>query len=141
MTSAHPPSHSNGTSRTRKPRPRSTIGINPLDLSPLPAAADERAPGSPASAGDSDRSAAGKGVFAAWAAGTESVLKALFDAHDAALRANQAALEASANTQRQIAHEWTEAARQARDAALGACRTGLQAASPPHAEDDRPPRG
>ena len=71
MTPAEP-SDANETARSRKPRPRSTIGLNPLDLSPPPTTAEDKVPvAPPEQSGDrSDLIDPGRGVFAAWAAST-----------------------------------------------------------------------
>jgi hypothetical protein len=123
MTSNPPASRggpTNGTPQTRKPRARSTIGVNPLDASPTPARA------APPQTEKLEGAAAGQRVFAAWAAGTEGVLKALFEAQNSALRANLSVLEASATAQRNVTRELTEAAREAQAAALEAFRTRLE---------------
>jgi hypothetical protein len=132
MTPAEP-SNANETASSRKPRPRSTIGINPLDLSPLPTTAEDKPkvvePPQPDER--SELTDPGRGVFAAWAASTEGILEALLETQTATLEANLTALEAGAKAQQRIAHKWTEAARTAQAAALVAFHSAGRQATPP----------
>ena len=117
------------------PRRKSTIGKNPLDAvaPPMPAAepAQPAAPtpaGAPPAAGPP---AVGRQVFEAWASGTESVLRATFEAQNAALSAGLSVVASTTDVSRAALDEWAELGRQAQQAVLDAFRATL----------DRAPRG
>ena len=101
------------------PRRRTTIGKNPLDALAPPAPAAEARPAQTRAAAPPG---GGRQVFEAWASGTESVLRATFEAQNAALTAGLSVVEATSDISRAALDEWTELGRQAQQAVLDAFR-------------------
>jgi hypothetical protein len=107
---------------------RSTIGTNPL-VEPAPEPASEASNPSQSNAAPAER------VFAAWAAGIQATLEAMFDAQNNVLRASLVSLEASARAEGRLAERWTAAAQEVQQATLDAFRTRLSVV----AQTDAPP--
>ena len=69
-----------------------------------------------------------RGVFTAWASGTEAALKATFDAQNAALTAGLSLMDVTGTTSRDVTQQWIDVARKAQEAALAAFRENVRAA-------------
>jgi hypothetical protein len=74
-----------------------------------------------------ERFTTARGVFDAWASGTEAALKASFEVHNASLAAGLAMLDATSASQRAAMQEWSTAAQRAQTAALEAFQAQLRA--------------
>ena len=110
---------------------RSTIGTNPLvEPSPDP---------SPEPAGQSGDTAPAERVFAAWAAGMQATLEAMFDAQNNVLRASLISLEATARAEGRLAERWTAAAQEVQQATLDAFRARVHILEPADPTETPPP--
>ena len=119
----------------KRPRSRSTIGVNPLDLvsaeraNMAPAGSQPSVPEPARPMQAAEPAIASQRVFTAWVEATEKTLKVMLDAQTAALRAGISVLEASTTARRDLEREWTAAAREAQSATLSAFRASIEATS------------
>jgi hypothetical protein len=119
---------------------RTTIGVNPLDaVTPAPGAVRGRRPaGRPAEEVQAATGAAlasvetaadaSYSVLDAWLDGLEATVRATLDAQNGVLTAGLSLVDATASGGRATLEHWTEATRQAQEAALAAFRANARAA-------------
>jgi hypothetical protein len=70
---------------------------------------------------------ANRKLFKAYAQGIEAALRGGFEVQNAALAAGMSFLDASTNSSRNVAQQWTEVAREAQQATLDAWQAGVGA--------------
>jgi hypothetical protein len=70
---------------------------------------------------------ANRKLFNAYAQGIEAAIKGSFEVQNAVLAAGRSFLDASANSGRNVAQQWTEGAHQAQQATLEAWQAGVGA--------------
>ncbi len=71
---------------------------------------------------------ASRKLFDAWATGAEATMRAAFDVQNSALNTSMELLQTGANSNRTLAHQWADVARQAQQAALEAFQANVRAA-------------